>query len=142
MQETLALLKDVHMPQSPSFWPPSLNLSLSVIVFLVCIIFFAVWFSRYLKRSLFKKEAFMELERINKAYVLNQDRAFVQNSVSILLKRIEKSSNQKNNQKIFPKKILLSIQEILQKDRFKKDPNISVNELLKLMKELIKKCRI
>lgn len=143
MQENyLEQLKDIHMPQSPGFWPPSLNLVVGLLILLLFLGLSIFFYAKFRKKRTIKKLALVELKAIENNFVRTNDKAQLQNSINILLKRLAMTKENSSMSKIFPKNIFVRAEEILQKDRFKKDPSINVDEIIKLAKELIKKCRL
>lgn len=80
-------LRDIHLPESISWWP--LSAGWWILFTLILAIFIAVlslWRS-YLKSSL-KKEASKELSRIEKRFRETQEAALCLSDLSVLLRRI------------------------------------------------------
>lgn len=136
-------LKDIHMPPAQGLWPLSFNLNMVIVAILIIFIYILFIYFKNKKRRKIKKEALLSFNTIKNNFLRNNNNAELQNDISILIKRIIASSkNNKNIFKIFNKKLYRALEKELEIDRFKKEPNINGQKLLKLSSELIKKCRI
>jgi len=79
-------LKDIHLPDAVSWWPPAIGywLVLAVLIALVLIVFGL----RYLRnRTLIKRQALAEFSRIRSAYQTDLDQKALATSLSKLLRR-------------------------------------------------------
>lgn len=138
----LEQLKDIHMPAKPHWWPVSNQILIALLTLLIAIILiYTIKKFFYDKKSL-KKEINKEFSIIKSNFIKTQNKAQLQNDISILLKRIILSSKFDSPSKIFNKNIHDQINIILQTDRFTKNPSIDAELLLRLSSELIKKCRL
>lgn len=136
-------LKDIHMPPAQGLWLLSFNLNMVIAAILIIFIYILFIYFKNKKRRKIKKEALLSFNTIKNNFLRNNNNAELQNDISILIKRIIASSkNNKNIFKIFNKKLYRALEKELEIDRFKKEPNINGQKLLKLSSELIKKCRI
>ena len=138
----LSELKDIHMPSKPDWWPLSNSLILLLISLLVIFVLTYLLYKILTKKNKIKKEIQQEFIKIKSDFIKTQDKAQLQNNISILLKRITVSSKSKSTNNIFDKNLYNKINIILQTDRFTKNPSIDGDLLIKLSSELIKKCRI
>ena len=138
----LSELKDIHMPTKPNWWPLSDNL-IYLIIFLLLFIFLLYISKRLIfSKNKLKKEIKKEFIIIKSNFIKTQDKSQLQNDISIFIKRIIISSKNRPLTQVFNEKIYIEINNILQTDRFKKNPSIDADLLLRLTSELINKCRI
>lgn len=138
----LSELKDIHMPTKPHWWPLSDNL-IYLTIFLLLVIFLLYIAKKLIfSKKKLKQEIKKEFIAIKSNFIKTQNKSQLQNDISILIKRIIISSKNKPIIQVFNEKIYIQINNILQTDRFKKNPSIDGDLLLRLTSELINKCRI
>ncbi|MDH5517440.1 MAG: DUF4381 domain-containing protein [Gammaproteobacteria bacterium] len=84
-QQPLAL-KDIHLPDTVSWWPPAVGywLILGLIVLLI-LCYFAIKFLTNRRRI--KKQALAEFKKIHKTYQSDRDQKKLLKAVSVLLRR-------------------------------------------------------
>lgn len=84
-------LKDIHLPDSVSWWPPAAGYWIILgLVFIIIIAYLGIKFLR--NRGRFKRQALSELYKIKKAFKSDQDEEKLLSSVSVLLRRAAISS--------------------------------------------------
>jgi len=79
-------LKDIHLPDAVSWWPPAIGYWLILAIFIVLmLLFFGI---RYLRRkSLIKRQALTEFARIKSTYQADLNQKALVTSLSKLLRR-------------------------------------------------------
>ena len=148
--EILSQLKDVHLPQNPSWWPLAWGyfvLLAVIIIFLLLIIFFI--YKKKPKWAL-RKRLNLELKIIEEKYLADKNTNALQNNLVILIKRVARSTQSQADlslntcvQKLFNKNSeTTEFVELLEHDRFKKVTDISPTRLLELAKKKFKKCTL
>lgn len=84
-------LKDIHLPDSVSWWPPATGYWLVLFVLIVTVIlFFAL--TSYLKKQRIKKLALNKYQKIKNEFEKNQNKKQLVTSLSELLRRAAISS--------------------------------------------------
>jgi len=86
-QNPLANLKDIHLPGVPEFWPPAFGWWLLFALTLLCLAWFLIRLSRFLKIHKKRKQLLQHLEKINHEHSIEENHLFL-SSASILLRRI------------------------------------------------------
>jgi len=84
-------LKDIHLPDSVSWWPPAIGYWLILLIIIVCIaVFFII--KKYRENHRIKKLALIEYQRIKNDYQENLNKKQLVTSLSELLRRAAISS--------------------------------------------------
>lgn len=148
-ETTLNELRDVDLPDAPSLWPPSLGLLLAFFSILVFALIISLRF-RWSKKQRIRKELRVEIERLEQQFAAHGDVGLLQSELAILSARIMKHS-----QGISGKSLSESPHEfaavyphgdqffaLLTDDRYTRTPRIDGNQLLKLAKVQVRKCRL
>ena len=97
MQATQQLpLKDIHLPDAVSWWPPALGywLLLALIILIVAGVY-SIYLIR--RRNRVKKSALAELKIIRQHYLQQPDDKTLVNSLSVLLRRAAISSHPRSD---------------------------------------------
>lgn len=89
-------LRDIHLPEPVSWWPPAPGWWLLLILSAV-IIMGIVLFKQFRKRRLLKRTVLGELEMIRKQYNENHDRVEQLKALSALMRRASISFYQRNS---------------------------------------------
>ena len=84
-------LKDIHLPDSVSWWPPATGYWLVLLIIITTVIVFFI-LKTYLKKQRVKKTALIEYQRIKNEYTKNMDKKQLVTSLSELLRRAAISS--------------------------------------------------
>jgi hypothetical protein len=87
LQNSPLALRDIHLPEAISWWPPAPGwwiVSGLVLVFLAALFF---WY-KYQQGLRIKKTALLELEKIRETYHQNLNPAVLARSISTLLRRV------------------------------------------------------
>lgn len=85
--------RDIHLPDSAAWWPLAPGWWILFTFLLGCFICAYIWLQKYLQTSL-KKDAFKELNAIEKMYEQTQDATRCISNLSILLRRVVLSQKQ------------------------------------------------
>lgn len=147
-EEVLQKLRDVHWPSPPSFWPMAsgvyVGIGLLIIITLLCV--FLIY--QLTRKRRFSKILLSEVNKITFEFKESKNIAALQSNASVFIKRVLLAKNKKDlnienmnlvfkssdsNQKII---------DLLNKDRFKKNPDIDGDLLVKLLQEQVRRCRI
>ena len=89
-------LRDIHLPDPVSWWPPAPGWWLLLIICAVIITAIAL-FKRIRKRRLLKRTVLAELEMVRKQYQENLDRIQLVKALSALMRRASISFYQRKN---------------------------------------------
>jgi len=84
-------LKDIHLPDTVSWWPPATGYWLILLIIAVCALSFFI-IKKYLKSQRIKKQALTEYRRIKNNYLKDQNKKQLVTSLSGLLRRAAISS--------------------------------------------------
>ena len=66
--DSLAQLKDIHLPDPISFWPPAIGWWLLALLLLSGLFTLCYFMLRYLSKHRYRRRAIKELKRIYQAY--------------------------------------------------------------------------
>ena len=80
-------LRDIHLPDSISWWPPAPGWWL-ILLIIVAVIVLAAFLYRYRQNQLLHRAAKLELEKIKTAYEQSLDTQLLVKSLSIWLRRV------------------------------------------------------
>ena len=148
--EILSQLKDVHLPQNPSWWPLAVGYYI-LVTFFILIIGLLIFYIRKRKPIwALRKQLNFELKLIEEKYLQDNNISALQNNLVSLIKRICRSTNKNTElnltacaEKIFKKSLeTTEFVELLERDRFRKIASISPTRLLELAKKKFKKCTL
>ena len=85
--DPLTELKDIHLPEAVSWWPPAMGwwllLALGLSLFIVCI----WWWQRRRKSNAYRRQALQELSKIYSHWLQNNDSYYFIHNVQLLLRR-------------------------------------------------------
>ena len=87
-QDPLAQLRDIHLPQSVSWWPPAPGWWLLAIILLLALGLTARWLWLRHKRGAYKRTAVAELEYLLANWHTSRDTAVFLQGLNALLKRV------------------------------------------------------
>ncbi len=153
-EEIISQLRDIHGAPSPSFWPlaPGYYLVAFAIILVVVLI---LAFRRVWGRTRVRKLMLGELALIEEQFGSHQDLAELQASISALFRRLAFFAEPKliknaDFDRVLPvlarvmadQKRMQTIVDILNQNRFSKNPNVDGPHLINLSREQIKQCRI
>lgn len=149
--ETLEL-RDIHLPDSVSWWPPAIGWWLVLFAIILCCVL-VFWFrKRWLKKQRSAKVlAGKELNLIHEKYHQHKDQKLLIEDLSILLRRVCLSVYPRENSAgLTGENWLKFLDEVMDEKRFsqgagrslitapyEKDPEINVDELFDLCKDWI-----
>lgn len=87
LEDPLSNLRGIHMPEPVSFWPPAIGWWLLVLLG-IGLVLLGYWGFKYYFRPNIRKDAMIELDKLNQGLI--QDRSYQQFyiNVSILVRRI------------------------------------------------------
>ena len=88
-QDPLAQLRDIHLPDAVSIWPPAIGWwLLMLLVLMLCAA--AYWLYRYFIRPNYRKAALAELDQFSSSLSIRDEQSVAENymGLSILLRRI------------------------------------------------------
>jgi len=155
-EEVLSKLRDVHLPQAPSWWPPALGYYLVFLMSVLIITLLIILYRRTEPARLIKKQLMLEVKEAEEHFLKTNDKALLQAQVASIVRRIlaykkagpallstELSSFALEKSKIFPNKENTALLfTLLQEERYQKEPQIDGHRLIYCARELVKKCRI
>lgn len=81
-------LRDIHLPEAITWWPPAPGWWVSVVLAIVIIVLVTRWLRHRVKRLAPYKSAQLELQQIKSHYKNGQDAQLLSQELSILLRRI------------------------------------------------------
>lgn len=154
-EELLNQLKDVHLPLTPSWWPPAIGYWLGLALLLLIVILVVGIYKRGQQRRLIKKQLLRELNELEDLFRQHGRESELQAQIAALIRRTlafkegslvaaqEFSELSMPLKRIFrdaPKR--QELLSLLTTDRFRKETTIDGMRLLNVTKELVKKCTI
>ncbi len=80
-------LKDIHLPDPVSWWPPAPGWWLIGFAVLACVVTLSIWAIRVWRRKTLRREAKAELEQITREYAVHKDAVLLAAQLSTLLRR-------------------------------------------------------
>lgn len=86
-QDPLADLRDIHLPDPISWWPPAMGWWLLVILLIGVVVSLAIWRWKKHRALAYKREALFEFESVQARYLSHRDDSRLLSEVSALLKR-------------------------------------------------------
>lgn len=154
--EVLSQLRDVHLPQAPSWWPPAIGYYFLFILVAIVIFLFVLLYRRREPGRLIKKQLMKELDDVQAQFGGAQDNALLQAQINAMVRRLiaykqlspkflstELSDKNEEIKRVFPNsKNTAELFALLEKERFQKDPELDAMRLIHCARELVKKCRI
>jgi hypothetical protein len=144
--DVLDKLRDVHIPNEPSVWPLAMGYWILIAIILFIVLFFVLFFiykirpkiifRRYLLKEINTYTAKSEVTALLRRLAAKkyQDPLLKNKDIFSILPKLSKIFKNKNK---FEKLI-----DLLTKDRFKPQNNNDIEEIIKLTKELVKKCKL
>ena len=81
-------LRDIHLPEAITWWPPAPGWWISAVLVVVIIVLIARWIQLRVKRLAPFKSAQLELQQIKSGYENGQDAQLLSQQLSILLRRV------------------------------------------------------
>lgn len=154
--EILSQLRDVHLPGSPSWWPPAVGYY--IVVFLIVLLIFLGWlfYRKTHPGRLIKRQAKAELLKAERQYRRTQEVGPLQAEVSSIVRRLaaykahspvllshEPADLYKGVKAVYPNaKKAQELLVLLEKDRYQKEGQVDGQRLILLAHELVKQCRI
>lgn len=85
--DPLAQLRDIHLPEPISWWPPAPGWWLLAIILLAVIAATSHFMRRYIRKNRYRKEALKELKLINENRIGHSTRDILE-QIAILLRRV------------------------------------------------------
>ncbi len=80
-------LRDIHLPESVSWWPPAWGWWLSAILLIVIMLLIS-WLIKSLRKPVLRKRAIAEINAVIKGYQQHADKEILLQQISIALRRI------------------------------------------------------
>lgn len=80
-QDPLAQLKDIHLPEAISAWPPAPGWWILAVMLLSLLIWGCIWFIQRHKQNRYRQQALLELQQLN-------DQGTALTNINALLKRV------------------------------------------------------
>lgn len=154
--EVLSQLRDVHLPEAPSWWPLALGYWLVFFLLALLIVLLVLLYRRKAPSRLIKKQLIKELDRAQAQFGASPDNALLQAHINGMVRRLmayrqlspeflstKLSLESKELRSVFPNtKNTAELFELLEKERYQREPEIDATRLIYCARELVKKCRI
>jgi hypothetical protein len=86
--DPLSQLRDIHLPDPITWWPPAIGWWIVTLILIVAIAGSIYWVWRRYQRLAYKREALKHMESVRARYLSHRDDAQLLSELSALLKRI------------------------------------------------------
>ena len=86
--DPLNQLKDIHLPDPISVWPPALGWWILTTIILAAIVSLSCWLIFYYKKNAYRRHAIKQLQTLTENYNRQNNKTYYANNINKLLKQV------------------------------------------------------